>query len=91
MSHWMFNCRDISKKVSDSMDRTLPVHERMMIAFHLMMCRFCRRFKKQLLTLRKALQFEEQAGHDPYDSVSLPLEARERIKQAMRNAFSDPI
>ena len=89
MSHWMFNCKDISKKVSRSMDGTLPIHERMMIAFHLMMCKYCRRFKNQLLIIRQAVQFEEAAGHDPGKPTSLPVEARKRIEQAMLNSLSD--
>jgi hypothetical protein len=91
MSHWMFNCKDVSKKVSKSMDHTLPLHERMMIALHLMMCKYCRRFKDQLLLLRKAVRFENLPGHDVDESVSLPLEIRERIKQTMRSTFSDSV
>ena len=89
MSHWMFNCNDISKKVSRSMDHTLPIHERMMIAFHLMMCKYCRRFKNQLLIIRQAMLFEEPAGHDSGKSISLPAEAGKRIEQAMLNSLSD--
>ncbi len=91
MSHWMFNCKAVSKKVSNSMDHTLSLHERMMITLHLLMCKYCRRFKDQLLLLRKAVRFEDLPGHDVDESVSLPLEIREQIKQTMRNTFSDPV
>ena len=91
MSHWMFNCKDVSKKFSKSMDLTLPFHERMMITLHLMMCRYCRRFKNQLLLLRKAVRFEELSGQDIDESVSLPLEIKEQIKQTMRSISSDSV
>jgi len=91
MSHWMFNCKDVSKKVSKSIDQTLPFPERMMISIHLWMCKYCRRFKKQLLILRTAIRLADRSGDDADMSPSLPLEIRDRIKQAMRNAYSEPI
>jgi len=81
----MFNCQDISKKVSQSMDRTLPTHERMMIMFHLWMCKYCKRFKSQLLILRNAIRQEELPGKDEDGSSSLPQEASVRIKHALKD------
>ena len=89
MSHWMFNCKDVSIKVSKSMDHTLPLHERVMIILHLMMCKYCKRFKNQLLVLRKAVQSDDLPGYDVGESVSLPMEIRERIKKTMRNSIAD--
>ena len=90
MSHWMFDCQDISKKISNSLDRTLPLHERMMITAHLWMCKYCRQFKNQLQILRKALRLEELPAADTHQSPSLPAEIKERIKHAMRKTESDP-
>jgi hypothetical protein len=73
------------------MDKTIPVHERMMIAFHLMMCKYCRRFKKQMLILRNALRLVELSREGTEQSISLPLQSRNRIKQAIKNASSDLI
>ena len=92
MSHWMFNCKDVSTKVSKSMDQTLPLRERMMIFVHLRMCKYCKRFKDQMLIIRYALQLTEPAtGDDTDPSLSLPKEIRERIKQTMRETLSSPI
>ena len=73
------------------MDHTLPLHERTMITLHLMMCKYCRRFKNQLLLLRKAVRFEKLSGHVVDESVSLPMEIREQIKQTMKNTISESI
>ena len=88
MKHWMFRCKDVSYKVSLSMDATLPLHERMAIWMHLLMCRYCFRFRKQLMILRK---LSRVTVHDPLDDppqVSLSMESRARIKKRLR-ASSD--
>ena len=88
MSHWMFNCKDVSKKVSESMDRTLPLHERMMITIHLWMCKYCNRFKNQLLILRISVQQVELPEIDSHLALSLPQETSVRIKQALKDLAS---
>ena len=88
MSHWMFNCKDVSKKVSESMDRTLPLHERMMITIHLWMCKYCNRFKNQLLVLRKAVRQVELPEMDTHLALSLPQETCGRIKRALKDLSS---
>ena len=90
MSHWMFDCKKVSKMVSESMDRKFPLHRRLLITTHLLMCKYCNRFKKQLLILRHAVDLEniheEVLGRYP----SLSKETREQIKQAMRDFSPDP-
>ncbi|CAB1060995.1 hypothetical protein D1BOALGB6SA_5766 [Olavius sp. associated proteobacterium Delta 1] len=73
------------------MDQALPFQERMMISVHLWMCKYCRRFRNQLLILRTALRLPDRSGDDADNSPSLPKEIRDRIKQSMINTFSEPI
>jgi thioredoxin-related protein len=90
MSHWMFDCKKVSMMVSESMDRNLPIHQRLLIAIHLLMCKYCNRFKKQLQILRHAVDLED-LHEDVVDRFpSLSKETREQIKQAMRDFSSDP-
>ena len=84
MAHWMFNCKEVSQRVSESMDRRLPLYQRLMIRMHGAMCRFCRRYARQIQCLREIardLRLQE-AGMD--ESVTLSLEACERIKASLR-------
>ena len=90
MSHWMFSCKDVSMMVSESMDRKFPPHRRILIILHLLMCKYCNRFKKQLLVLKNAVGLEDIHEEDVSPSHSLSEETRERIKQAMRNLSPDP-
>ena len=85
MNHWIFDCSEISRLVSDSMDRKLPLHQRLGIRFHLLMCRHCTRYRKQLLFLRRAIRFPSAAAADEKPSANLSDESRNRIKQAIQN------
>ena len=85
MNHWMFHCKDVSSKVSEAMDRKLPLHHRMFIRMHLMMCKYCARFRQQLLLLRKASRIDELAGDAPDPALSLSMEARVRMNDALKS------
>jgi hypothetical protein len=82
----MFNCKEVSRRVSESMDRRLPLYQRVLIRMHLLMCRYCARFRRQVMFLRelcRSLQLDERVI-DP--SVVLPLDVRERIRQALKSS-----
>jgi len=90
MSHWMFDCKKVSMMVSESMDRKFPIHRRLLLATHLLMCKYCNRFKKQLQILRHAVSLEDIHEEVIDRFPSLSKETREQIKQAMRNFSPDP-
>ncbi len=83
MPHWMLNCKDVSQRVSESMDRSLPFHQRVMIKMHLMLCRYCARFSRQLQTLRDACRLEDLHGEDCDHTQALPQAARDRLEQSL--------
>ena len=89
MIHWMFNCREVSRKVSESMDRSLPLSQRMMIRFHFAMCKYCARLQKQLLSMRKALRAEQTPPAVEGATESLSQDARERLVRLLKNAVKD--
>jgi len=84
MNHWMFRCKDVSQKVSMSMDMALPLHQRAAIRFHLMMCRYCARFYHQLKMLRKLSRHPDGDLPPAESSESLSLEVKQRIKGSMK-------
>lgn len=84
MHHWMFNCREVSRKVSESMDVPLPLHQRLFIGFHLLMCRFCARFRKQLRQLKAAGRAYEAQLDAVGPSATLSPEARDRIRASLK-------
>lgn len=85
MNHWMFRCRDVSQKVSQSMDEPLPFSQRMAVWIHLMMCRYCRRFQRQLIALRKISGMEDMGDSIDEASDKLSEDAKTRIKEKLRS------
>jgi len=84
MDHWMFHCNEVTQKVSESMDRKLPMHQRVLLRMHLMMCKYCSRFRRQLQVIRNAARLDD-FPFEPFDSENrLSMDAKFRIKQALK-------
>lgn len=86
MKHWMFKCSEVSKLASESMDRKLPLRERMGIKFHLMMCGDCSRHKDQLHSLQEMMHNTAHFLEKGINLDVLPDEARLRIKEALKDS-----
>ncbi len=52
----MLNCREITAHASDFLDATLPWHVRIQVRLHLMMCRFCREYVRQMSLVMRTLR-----------------------------------
>ena len=85
MNHWMFRCKDVSRKISLSMDITLPLHHRLAIRLHLMMCRHCARFKRQLASLRAICHRIDSAPLPSDGDIHFSAEAKSRLKAKLRS------
>ena len=84
----MLSCRDVTQLISRSMDTSLPVGERIGVRIHLLICRFCARYEKQLLlireTVRSLVAAEGTSGEPSTDALS--EEARERIRTTLHSS-----
>ena len=56
----------------------------MAIPIHLMMCRYCARFRRQLLMLRQLSRLEDVDSPTDAGPEQLSAEAKQRIKRMMR-------
>jgi predicted anti-sigma-YlaC factor YlaD len=52
----MLNCREVSERVSDFLDATLPLSVRLQMRLHLLMCRICREYVRQMALVVGALR-----------------------------------
>ena len=59
----MLNCKEIAERASDFLDGTLPWHARLEVRLHLMMCRFCREYVRQMTLVVRTL--ERLPGREP--------------------------
>ncbi len=84
----MLSCEETTRLISESLDRELPFRRRLAVRAHLLMCRYCSRYRKQLLFIEKAITHVVEGEKDGVGAshVGPPLspEARERIREALR-------
>ena len=83
-------CEEASELSSRELDEELPRLDRAALFCHLLLCRSCRRFCKQIRTIRLALRtqnhiFMNASTNDAF----LSPEARIRIAYALREAGRD--
>ncbi|GIK16429.1 MAG: hypothetical protein BroJett003_13930 [Planctomycetota bacterium] len=93
------NCRQVSRLVSDGLDRKLALHERLAVWIHLLYCRACAAYRRQVRMLREfarppeAVTSSGVVSHESAEPASshmapdfdepLSPEARHRIRQAL--------
>jgi hypothetical protein len=51
----MLSCKEVTRIVSQGLDRKLGLGERLRLRLHLAICDGCTNFRKQILFLRKAM------------------------------------
>jgi hypothetical protein len=79
-------CKEITPWMSDSLEFRPPLRRRMILMIHLWVCRWCVRYMKQIRMLREVVRVHPlhvEAEVVP-PRASLSLEARDRIKRALR-------
>lgn len=52
----MPSCKEVSRLVSEGLDRDLSFGERVALRVHLLMCKGCRNFEAQMMVLRDAMR-----------------------------------
>ena len=79
----MLSCREVSRLASERMDRELTWREKSAFYMHLMMCRLCLRYARQIALLRRATN-NLRRRKSTLDDEALPEQARERIARKLR-------
>ena len=77
-------CPEVTRLLSQGMDKPLSLMTRVKLRIHYLMCSFCERYAKQLKYMREvAREFPEKIGET--SEVKLPADAKERMKAALRD------
>ena len=76
------SCKEATRLQSAALDRKLTLSQRFGLRIHLVLCKWCRRYGKQITLLRSTTQ---RYAHNEQNSPPqlLSPEARERIKQRL--------
>ncbi|MGE1152604.1 zf-HC2 domain-containing protein [Pseudomonas sp. ICMP 460] len=75
----MLTCKEQVARSSDYLDGQLTFRERLLVRHHLMFCRNCRRFIRQMRLLQATLKLMPDAPVEDADAVADRLVA-ERLK-----------
>ncbi len=86
----MLRCREISKLVSEAMERKLSFCEWLELRMHLALCGWCNGFAKQVRLLHAAARRHGQqfADNQVAGEIKLSPEARARIRAALRDPMA---
>src|SRR5512141_578436 len=84
----MLSCKDVTKLLSESMDRSLPIGKRIGVRLHLLICKFCARYERQFFLIRETARHLATTLETPGGSFgeTLSVEARDRIRKSIKNA-----
>ena len=78
------SCKEAARLQSVALDRTLTPVERFGLRVHLLLCKWCRAYGKQIRFLHSAAK-ESAPDDDPSRPPALSSEARERIKRSLQS------
>ena len=78
------NCKQATRLQSEALDRNLSFPQRLGLQLHLLLCKWCRRYGKQIRFLRDAAREHPAELAEPLPGKLSP-EARERSKQKLHD------
>jgi hypothetical protein len=77
------SCAETARRLSEAQDRPLSVGARFGVTIHLALCRFCRRYSRQLRFLRQTfVRFRRELGET--SDARLSSQARQRIIEQLK-------
>jgi hypothetical protein len=78
------SCKDATRLQSAALDRPLKPPEKFGLRTHLMICKWCHAYGKQIRFLSSASKSESCIEHKHAPPTTLSPEARERIKRSLQ-------
>ena len=78
-------CQQTVDKISQSMERSLTLRERIKLKLHLWICVWCQWYLEHLHVIRDAARAKADEPVDLISGRSLSSEARERIRRRLTN------
>lgn len=79
----MISCKESTFLISKKQQDKLSMSEKMKLQFHLMMCKYCRRFADQISFIQKAIKRLREKIEAQGTKLSLNDEQKARMKEAL--------
>jgi hypothetical protein len=91
----MLNCKEVTRLISEGLDRRLSLWQRINLRMHMMWCGACATYKRQLEGLHRlfGLRWQRGGGSSPdpaSDGHRLSPARREQIKHLMESESPGP-
>ena len=80
----MLDCKQTSQLISQSLDRSLTLRERLSLKLHLFICKYCKQFSQHMQTIRVALK-QMTSSIESNDGIAMPSAAKSRILQSIES------
>ena len=89
-TQFMINCKEAARLLSDKLEYTLPLHKRILLRMHVMMCGACCLYGKQIKALKNLVARRMEIEKDSFLSSesSLSDDAREHMRLLLKKKSS---
>ncbi len=86
----MPNCKEMAFLLSEGLDHRLPLIKRLLLKIHLMMCKACKNYKRQMFALRilSRVYFKSLERFSKTPSDSLSEISKKKMKARLREELS---
>lgn len=81
----MLSCREATRLVSEKLDRDMPFWRRLGLRLHVLMCRGCSRYTRQVKTLDRVVSEHYRSDPPPAGPECLSDDSLEQIKTSLRS------
>ncbi len=82
----MITCEEASRLISESMDHNLPFWEKLNLKTHLMLCKVCPTYMRQLHLLRRLVNEWAANANTFLSDQSLSRESKNKIKLHLKQS-----
>jgi predicted anti-sigma-YlaC factor YlaD len=82
------SCKEAAKAVAEALEHDLPLYRRFALAFHLVICSACRRYRKQVIGLNRLVRRYVREPSEPV--MNLDAATRQRLIERLRQANATP-
>lgn len=85
--NWV-SCKKASQIMSEALDRPLPIYKKILLKFHLKMCKSCLTIEQQFKMLHNILSKQKNAQSNeeslPSYTNTLPSDIRKKMKKLLK-------
>lgn len=83
----MMSCKETTRLISEDLDQPLPWSKRVAVRMHVLLCRRCAAYRRQLRAITNLLRVARSRAHSmpTHTGPGLTDEARDRIKKSLQD------